>query len=98
MQFDKLDTEAGMLLFLFFLIYKRFLGLKQLDKYLEERSYIEGWTPSSADVAVSSSIPSAPDAKKFVNVARWYHHIASFSNTEKAAYVQNCVGHLSYLL
>ncbi|KAJ3067168.1 Elongation factor 1-beta [Quaeritorhiza haematococci] len=53
-------------------------GVKVLNDYLEERSYIEGYQPSQADVAVFEAMKSAPNADKFPHAARWYSHIASF--------------------
>ncbi|KAI8849242.1 hypothetical protein BC829DRAFT_427538 [Chytridium lagenaria] len=67
-------------------------GLAVLNSYLEERSYIEGYTPSQADVAVFEALKGAPDAAKYPHAARWYTHIAAhggkaakFPGTKKAA-------------
>ncbi|KAI9207824.1 uncharacterized protein BJ171DRAFT_491614 [Polychytrium aggregatum] len=54
-------------------------GLKALNTYLEERSYIEGYEASQADVAVYEAVKKAPDANKYPHAARWYHHIWSKS-------------------
>ncbi|GAA5879920.1 hypothetical protein JCM8547_003702 [Rhodosporidiobolus lusitaniae] len=54
-------------------------GLQAVDDVLVHSSYIEGYTPSQADVAVFKAIPSAPDATKYPNLARWYTHIESYS-------------------
>ncbi|KAJ3109473.1 Translation elongation factor 1 beta [Phlyctochytrium bullatum] len=62
MGFSNLDKDAG---------------LAVLNTYLEERSYIEGWTPSQADVAVFEALKGAPDAAKYPHAARWYTHIAA---------------------
>eukprot|EP00842_Homolaphlyctis_polyrhiza_P004825 jgi/Hompol1/5343/HPOL_001238-RA len=76
MTFSKLDTDAG---------------LKSLNEYLETRSYIEGYTPSQADVAVFEAVKKAPGAA-YPYALRWYNHIAhfgakskSFPGTKKAA-------------
>ena len=53
-------------------------GLKALDEFLADKSYIEGFEASQADVAVFEAVGSAPDAAKYPNAARWYAHIASF--------------------
>jgi len=61
-------------------------GLGELNKHLQDRSYIEGWTPSQNDVQVFSAITSAPDASKNAHVARWWSHISSFSEEERKAF------------
>ncbi|GAA5858074.1 hypothetical protein JCM8547_005642 [Rhodosporidiobolus lusitaniae] len=53
--------------------------LQAVDKFLAHSSYIEGYTPSQADVAVFKAIPSAPNSTKYANLARWYTHIESYS-------------------
>jgi len=58
-------------------------GLKALNKFLEDKSYIEGFQPSQADVAVYESLSGAPAADLF-NALRWYKHIASYSKDLKA--------------
>ncbi|PWN94040.1 hypothetical protein FA10DRAFT_264632 [Acaromyces ingoldii] len=52
-------------------------GLSTLEKYLSTRSYIDGHSPSQADVAVFDKC-KAPDAEKYPHVARWFQHIASY--------------------
>jgi len=61
-------------------------GLGELNKYLQDRSYIEGWTPSAADVEVFLQIKAAPDANKSQNVARWWNHIAFFPDNERKSW------------
>jgi len=61
-------------------------GLGDLNKHLQDRSYIEGYTPSQADVEVFSAITAAPDATKNAHVARWYSHITSFSEEERKGF------------
>ncbi|OCH92539.1 hypothetical protein OBBRIDRAFT_791141 [Obba rivulosa] len=56
------------------------LNLSQLEAHLASRSYVEGYTPSQADVHVFKAITSAPDAAAFPHVARWYKHIASYAS------------------
>ncbi|KAF8644037.1 hypothetical protein AX16_008753 [Volvariella volvacea WC 439] len=53
-------------------------NLAKLEDYLLSRSYVEGYTPSQADVVVFNAITSAPDAAANPNVARWYKHIQSY--------------------
>jgi len=53
-------------------------GLKALNSFLEDHSYIEGFVPSQADVAVFDAAKKAPAKDKFPHAARWYAHILSF--------------------
>ncbi|KAI0698186.1 elongation factor 1 beta/delta chain [Cerioporus squamosus] len=53
-------------------------NLAKLESHLKTRSYVEGYTPSQADVAVFKAISSAPDATAYPSVARWYSHIKSY--------------------
>jgi len=50
-------------------------GLKQLNEYLATRSYIQGYTLSSEDVAVFQQIPHNVDSDKFAHVSRWFKHV-----------------------
>ncbi|RKO87333.1 hypothetical protein BDK51DRAFT_8232, partial [Blyttiomyces helicus] len=66
-------------------------GLKVLDSYLEDKSYIEGFVPSAADSAVFEAVKTAP-TNATPHALRWYNHIAylttakaSFPGTKKAA-------------
>merc|ERR1712141_214471 len=54
-------------------------GVQELNNFLAERSYIDGYVPSQADVAVYQAMGKAP-AAKFVNALRWYNHIKSYGN------------------
>ncbi|XP_029282991.1 elongation factor 1-beta [Cottoperca gobio] len=58
-------------------------GLKVLNGFLSERSYIEGYVPSQADVAVFEAISTAPSAD-LVHALRWYNHIKSY-NSQKSS-------------
>ncbi|XP_041850499.1 phenylalanine--tRNA ligase beta subunit isoform X2 [Melanotaenia boesemani] len=52
-------------------------GLKALNVFLADRSYIEGFMASQADTAMFDAIPSPP-THTFCHVRRWYNHIQSF--------------------
>merc|ERR1712123_82093 len=52
-------------------------GVKALNTYLEENSYIEGFVPSQADTSVFEALGKAP-ASEFAHALRWYNHIKSF--------------------
>jgi len=58
--------------------------LAEFNKYLTDYSYVEGYTPSNEDFSSFDSLSSPPD-NKYQNVSRWYRHIASFSQEERAA-------------
>lgn len=57
-------------------------GLKEFNKYISSRSYIEGYQPSQVDVGVFESFSKAPPST-FAYISRWYNHIKSFSKAEK---------------
>lgn len=52
-------------------------GQKALNEFLGDRSYIEGYEPSQADVAVFEALGVVP-ASQFIHAVRWYNHINSF--------------------
>ncbi|KAG8176902.1 hypothetical protein JTE90_000487 [Oedothorax gibbosus] len=51
-------------------------GLKDLNEYLGDNSYIEGFQASQADTTVFQALTSAP-AAEFPHALRWYNHIKS---------------------
>uniref|UniRef100_A0A1B6LI17 Translation elongation factor EF1B beta/delta subunit guanine nucleotide exchange domain-containing protein n=1 Tax=Graphocephala atropunctata TaxID=36148 RepID=A0A1B6LI17_9HEMI len=57
-------------------------GVKDLDAYLSDRSYIEGYQPTQVDVAVFEAFPKPP-TNATPHAQRWYNHIKSFTNEEK---------------
>jgi len=58
-------------------------GVKALNSFLEDKSYIDGYQPSQADVAVYEALSGAP-AADLANALRWYKHIGSYSKDLKA--------------
>jgi len=58
-------------------------GLKTLDQFLEDKSYIQGYQPSQADVAVYEALSGAPSAN-LVHAFRWYKQISSYGKDLKA--------------
>ncbi|KIK98445.1 hypothetical protein PAXRUDRAFT_823869 [Paxillus rubicundulus Ve08.2h10] len=48
-----------------------------LEKHLTTRSYVEGYTPSQADVHVYK-LTTAPTPSTYPHTARWYSHITSY--------------------
>jgi len=55
-------------------------GLAVLNGWLTTRSYIVGYAPSQADVVSFKAIKSAPDTTRYPHAARWYKHIASYTD------------------
>ncbi|PVF94716.1 hypothetical protein CPB86DRAFT_765265 [Serendipita vermifera] len=51
------------------------VNLTKLEEHLKTRSYIEGYTPSQADVEVFRALESPPTTQ---NALRWYQHIKSY--------------------
>eukprot|EP01105_Mastigella_eilhardi_P021413 TRINITY_DN5181_c0_g1_i1.p1 TRINITY_DN5181_c0_g1~~TRINITY_DN5181_c0_g1_i1.p1 ORF type:complete len:209 (-),score=101.67 TRINITY_DN5181_c0_g1_i1:67-693(-) len=69
-KFEHLDSDAG---------------LKALDTFLADHSYIDGWVPSSADVEVFAKLTGAPDAK-YHHALRWYKHVNSYTAAERSSW------------
>jgi len=60
------------------------VNASELNTYLADKSYVEGYTPSQADVTAFLKLNgSAPDRASAPHAARWYKHIASYSETER---------------
>merc|ERR1711923_350049 len=53
-------------------------GVKALNEFLAENSYIEGYVPSQADTAVFEALAGAPKSDT-PHALRWYNHIKSFA-------------------
>jgi len=62
----------------------RFSNPTDLNKHLEDKSYVDGYTPSQADVEALSSFSSVDE--KLVHAARWHRHISSFSNSDRTSW------------
>jgi len=52
-------------------------GIQALDRHLADKSYIEGYVPTQADVVVFKALLSSP-AESSLNALRWFRHITSF--------------------
>merc|ERR1712119_128305 len=53
-------------------------GVKALNEFLAEHSYIEGFVPSQADTCVFKALSGAPKSET-AHALRWYNHIKSFA-------------------
>jgi len=58
-------------------------GLKLLNEFLQDRSYIEGYVPSQADIAVFEAV-SSPPSSELVHALRWYQHILSYQKEKNS--------------
>ncbi|PYH65804.1 elongation factor 1-beta/delta [Aspergillus vadensis CBS 113365] len=55
-------------------------GLTVLNSWLTTRSYIVGFSPTQANVAVFKALSTAPEVAKHPHAARWYKHIVSYDD------------------
>jgi len=60
-------------------------GLKELNDFLADNSFISGYQPSQGDVGVFKALGKAP-AETSANVLRWYKNIASYSDAERTSW------------
>jgi len=59
-------------------------GLKAVNSYLADKSYLDEWTPSQSDVALFDGVSAkGPDAAKYPHARRWWNQIASYSGDER---------------
>ncbi|XP_044252930.1 elongation factor 1-beta'-like [Tribolium madens] len=56
-------------------------GVKELNSFLESRSYIEGYSLSQADLDAFGRLQKAP-AANLPHALRWYTHVKSFTPAE----------------
>jgi len=66
------------------LLYKMGVDLGALNEYLADKTYIEGYAPSQADVATYDAAGVMPSADEFPHVARFFKLIDSYSSAAKA--------------
>lgn len=50
-----------------------------LNEWTRTRSYIDGYTPSQADVKTFQALKARPEPARFPYAHRWYKHIATFT-------------------
>jgi len=60
-------------------------GLQSLNSYLKDKSYIEGYVPSQADLIVFAALTGPPKAS-YCHALRWFTHISSYTDQEKAGF------------
>ena len=60
--------------------------LSELNEILEQFSYIEGYTPTKADLhVVKHTVAADLSLSKYPHVLRWYCHMSSFSEAERVS-------------
>ena len=56
----------------------------ELEKYLENRSYVEDYNPTSADVEILGKLEQLQiGGADFPHLIRWRNHLLSFEEAEK---------------
>ncbi|XP_069790023.1 elongation factor 1-beta [Narcine bancroftii] len=58
-------------------------GLQMLNDFLADRTYIEGYVPSQADIAVYEAV-GTPPPPTLHHALRWYNHICSYESTKSS--------------
>jgi len=61
-------------------------GQGELNKFLSDYSYVEGFHPTQSDVRAFVAVGSAPDQHKLPHICRWYTHILYFSESERSSW------------
>ncbi|KAK6025892.1 EF-1 guanine nucleotide exchange domain protein [Ostertagia ostertagi] len=61
-------------------------GLAAFDEALHTQAFATGFVHSGEDSTLFEAIGSAPCAKTYPNVARWYRNIASYDKSERSAW------------
>ncbi|XP_066250350.1 elongation factor 1-beta' [Euwallacea similis] len=56
-------------------------GVGELNKFLEDKSYINGYQISKSDIDTANQLAKAPNANQ-PHALRWYNHIKSFTAEE----------------
>jgi len=58
-----------------------------LNNYLADYPYLDGYTPSQLDSSIHRSLKEVNiDFAKHLHIKRWFNHIATFTNEEKAVF------------
>lgn len=66
MGFDNLNTDAS---------------VAALNNFLADKSYIEGYNASQADVAIFEALTASLLSAKYPHAARWHKHISSMKTS-----------------
>ncbi|KAL0102785.1 hypothetical protein PUN28_018227 [Cardiocondyla obscurior] len=58
-----------------------------LNNYLADYPYLDGYTPSQLDSSVHRSLTKLNiDLTRYIHIKRWYNHVATFTDEEKAVF------------
>lgn len=58
-----------------------------LDEYLADYSYVDGFTPSQADVKVHKALSNIKsEFKRQPHLRRWFSHLKTFSDRERSEF------------
>lgn len=58
-----------------------------VNNYLADYSYLDGYTPSQLDSSVHRSLKELNiDFARYPHIKRWYDHVTTFTDEEKAAF------------
>eukprot|EP00794_Sanderia_malayensis_P003332 gene3332-3821_t len=60
-------------------------GISILNSFLADKSYIDGYVPSQADLVVFAALSCAPKSSH-AHALRWFTHISSYTDQEKAGF------------
>lgn len=60
-----------------------------LNTHMRDFSYVHGYEPTQGDVRIMEA-NGVPDNKKFPHAARWFRHVASFSEAERRVWPETC--------
>ena len=58
----------------------------ELNEFLSSRSYIEGYVPSQADIAVLEHLRGVSVDTSLCHLLRWQRHINSYSAEDRLAF------------
>jgi elongation factor 1-beta len=65
-------------------------GVKALDAFLAENSYIEGYVPSQADAAVFDALKGkSPERSTYPHAERWFLHVKSFEAAARKQFAKS---------
>eukprot|EP01133_Synstelium_polycarpum_P017000 gene17000-20230_t len=64
-------------------------GLKGLNEYLADKTYLVGFVPSSVDVEALTTVKTAPCATKYPHASRWFNTINSYEQAEKECFCKS---------
>ncbi|KAF2899830.1 hypothetical protein ILUMI_06354 [Ignelater luminosus] len=61
-------------------------GVAELNRFLEDKSYVSGYEPTKADVETFQALGNKAPNASYPHALRWYNHIKSFSDAERKSF------------